>query len=139
MLVHNEEDFKYIMQDFEKYYIGARYSYDELMTSGFVPFKFKTIIEKYIAKDIDKNATLESHFYFMTDEGFDYRVCRQLRIRLRCSVLSRPHVDGVEDKYTEKIYPIDKLVKLSSQDKMDKGLVIRELILGKLSILMFQV
>nr|WP_292164662.1 hypothetical protein [Butyrivibrio sp.] len=139
MLVHNEEDFKYIMQDFEKYYIGARYSYDELMSSNFVPFKLKTIIERYIAKDIDKSATLESHFYFMTDENFDYRVCRQLHLRLRCSVLASPHVDGVEDKYTEKIYPIDKLVKLSSQDKMDKGLVIRELILGKLSLLMFQV
>jgi hypothetical protein len=75
----------------------------------------------------------------MTDENFDYRVCRQLRLRLRCSILAKTHVDGVEDKYTEKIYPIDKLVKLSSQDKMDKGLVIRELILGKLSILMFQV
>lgn len=139
MLVHNEEDFKYIMQDFEKYYIGARYSYDELMSSNFVPFKLKTIIEKYIAKDIDKSVTLESHFYFMTDEGFDYRVCRQLRIRLRCSVLSSPHTDGVEDKYTEKIYTIDKLAKMSSKEKMDKGLVIRELILGKLSLLMFQI
>ncbi|MCR5772595.1 MAG: hypothetical protein K6G87_15355 [Butyrivibrio sp.] len=139
MLVHNEEDFKYVMQDFEKYYIGARYSYDELMASPFIPFKFKTIIEKYIAKEIDKSATIESHFYFMTDEGFDYRVCRQLRMRFRCSVLASPHKDGVEDKYTEKIYPIDKLVKLTAKQKMDNGLVIRELIQGKMSLMMFQV
>lgn len=139
MLVHNEEDFKYIMQDFEKYYIGARYTYDELISSSFVPFKLKTVIERYISKEIDKSATLESHIYFMTDENYDYRVFKQLRIRLRCSVLSKPHEDGVEDKYTEKIYPIEKLIKLSAQDKMDKGLVIREVILSKLSLLVFQV
>ena len=139
MLVHNEEDFKYIMQDFEKYYFGARYSYNELMSSSLVPFKFKTIIERYIAKEIDESATLESHFYFMTDDSFDYRVCRQLRMRVRCSVLVSPHKDGIEDRYTEKIYTIDKLVKLTTKDKMDMGLVIRELILSKLSLMLFQV
>lgn len=139
MLVHNEEDFKYIMQDFEKYYIGARYSYNELMDSSFVPFKFKTIIERYIAKDIDKNITLENHLYSITDEDFDYRVYKQLRLRLRCSVLAKEHEDDREDKYCEKIYTIDKLVKLSSAEKEGKKLVIRELILSKLALMIFQV
>ena len=49
-------------------------------------------------------------------------------------------VDGKTEKWKiTKIYPIDKLVKLSTQEKMDKGLIIRELILSKLSLLVFQV
>ena len=40
----NENDFKYYMQDIERHYFGARYSYNELLNNEMVPFKFKTII-----------------------------------------------------------------------------------------------
>ena len=63
MLVNHEEDFKYFMQDMEKIYLGARYSYQELMGNELVPFKFRTIIERYLTRELDQETTLESHFY----------------------------------------------------------------------------
>ena len=48
----NEDDFKYYMQDIERYYFGARYNYNELLNNEMVPFKFKTVITKYIKEDV---------------------------------------------------------------------------------------
>ena len=139
MLVHNEEDFKYVMQDLEKYYFGARYSYEEMMDRPEVPLKFKTIIERYLAHDLDRSTTIESHLYFMTDENLDYRTLRSLRARIRCSELTCPRTKGRDDTYCEKLYKPDQLAKISASDKMEKGIIIRELSISKLGLMMFQV
>ena len=54
----NEEDFKYYMQDIERYYFGARYSYKELLNNEMVPFKFKRVISKYLNDNVDDSTTL---------------------------------------------------------------------------------
>ena len=57
----NEDDFKYYMQDIERNYFGARFNYNELLNNELIPFKFKTIISKYLKDDVDLSTTLESH------------------------------------------------------------------------------
>ena len=79
----NEDDFKYYMQDIERYYFGARYNYNELLNNEMVPFKFKTIISKYLLEDLDPSTTLESHLYFISKDSFDYKVLKQLKARVR--------------------------------------------------------
>ena len=65
-----DRDFKYVLQDTGAIYLGARYSYGELLEDDMMAFKLKTIISQYILKDVDASATLESHFYYMTPEPF---------------------------------------------------------------------
>ena len=43
-------DFKYVMHDMTNVYIGAKYTYDEIMDSDEVPFKFKVILSHYMLK-----------------------------------------------------------------------------------------
>ncbi|MBE5834192.1 MAG: hypothetical protein E7309_06105 [Butyrivibrio sp.] len=133
--VVNEDDFKYYMQDAEKNYFGARYCYRELLNNEMVPFKFKTIIERYIKHETDEETTLESHLYYMTREESNYRVYKQLRARVRVFQFKK----NKTDVYMEKLYPIDKLVQMTPQEKEEAGMIIRELVISKLALFAFVV
>jgi len=137
MLINHEEDFKYCMQDMERDYFGARYTYQELMQNELVPFKFKTIIERYLVRDIDRDTSLESHFYHMTKENPEYRVYRQLKARVRVTQIKNRKSSQTE--YTEKVYTLEQLTALSQEEKMKKGIAIREIILSKLALFAFAV
>ena len=117
MLINHEEDFKYCMQDMERDYFGARYTYQELMQNELVPFKFKTIIERYLVRDIDRDTSLESHFYHMTKENPEYRVYRQLKARVRVTQIKNRKSSQTE--YTEKVYTLEQLTALSQEKKLD--------------------
>ncbi len=133
----NDDDFKYCMQDLERNYFGARYSYDELLKNEMVPFKFKTIIMKYIKEDVDMDVTLESHFYYMTKETYDYRVYKQLRSRIRVSQYK--DMKKPEKGYKEKVYTIESLVKITPEEKEQMGIIVRELIISKLALFGFSI
>ncbi len=133
----NDDDFKYFMQDLERNYFGARYSYDELINNEMVPFKFKTIITKYIKDDVDMDVTLESHFYHMTKETYNYRVYKQLRSRIRVSQYK--DMNKPEKGFKEKVYTIESLVKIPAEEKEKMGIIVRELILSKLALFGFSV
>ena len=141
MRVRSEDDFKYVMQDVEKLYFGARYSYNELMVNQDVPFKFKTIIEKYLTDNVDKESTLESIFYYLSEDDFAYRVFRQLRVRVRVSQYKKAYTpDSKEDKqYSEKVYSVSELSGLSPDEKKQKGIIIREIIISKLGLFAFSI
>ena len=131
----NENDFKYYMQDIERYYFGARYSYSELLNNEMVPFKYKTIITKYLKDEVDYDTTLESHLYYMNSEGFDYRIYKQLRSRVRTSMYKDPAKR--EKGFKEKVYTIEQLVKLDKEEKERLGIIVRELIFSKLALFGF--
>ena len=137
MLINHEEDFKYCMQDMERDYFGARYTYQELMQNELVPFKFKTIIERYLVRNIDRDTSLESHFYHMTKENPEYRVYRQLKARVRVTQIKNRKSSQTE--YTEKVYTLEQLTALSQEKKLEKGIAIREIILSKLALFAFSV
>ena len=53
-----DKDFKYVMQDMGAVYLGARYSYAELLEEEMIAFKLKTIISRYILKDVDSSTKI---------------------------------------------------------------------------------
>ena len=133
----NDDDFKYYMQDIERYYFGARYSYNEILANEMAPFKFKTVISKYIKDDVDLDTTIESHFYYMTEETYDYRVFKQLRTRVRVSQYKNP--DKREKGFKEKVYTVNELVNISKEEKENRGMIIREIIISKLALFGFSI
>lgn len=133
----NEDDFKYYMQDIERYYFGARYNYNELISNEIVPFKFKTVITKYFKDNIDFSTTLESHIYHLSKDTYDYKVYKQLRTRIRTSVYKDP--DRKEKGFKEKVYKIEEIVKISPEEKERLGMLVREIIISKLGLWGFQV
>ena len=82
---YQNRDFKYFMQDTGSLYLGAKYTYQEILEDEMVTFKFKSIVEHYIMKDTDPETTLESQLYYMTPEQFSYKTYTQLKARVKKS------------------------------------------------------
>ena len=54
------EDYKYSMQDTSRVYVGCKYTFAELLEAEEVMFKFRMIVQKYIAPEYDPEDTLET-------------------------------------------------------------------------------
>ena len=66
------ENYKYSLQDTAKVYIGAKYTFAELLEQDEVAFKFRLIVERYILaeKEVDPQDTLETHLYYLKPDSF---------------------------------------------------------------------
>jgi len=135
------EDYKYVMQDTGNLYLGAKYSYGELLENELVPFKFVTLVERYIVPDVDLDTTLESHLYYMQAREFTYRTLLQLKAKVKISRLAvKKGLFGKQETfYKTEIIPLQEFVKMTPQDKEREGIFIQELVISKLGLMAFMV
>ena len=138
---YQNRDFKYFMQDTGSLYLGAKYTYQEIMEDEMVTFKFKSIVEHYIMKDTDPETTLESQLYYMTPEQFSYKTYTQLKARVKVSLLveKRGLLGRGGVKYENKVMKLDEFTGMNLAQKKKSGIVVQELILSKLSLMAFSV
>lgn len=138
---YQDNDFKYYMQDIGSLYFGARYSYEELMAHEMVSFKFKSIIEHYIAKDTQLDTTLESQFYYMTDDLFSYKTYMQLKAKVKISLLveKKPLFGAKKTVYQTQALSLDEFVRMNLAQKKKYGVKIQEIIISKLALMAFSV
>lgn len=138
---YQDNDYKYFMQDTGSLYFGARFSYAEIVQQEMVNFKFKAVIEHYIAKDTDLSTTLESHLYYMTPEQFSYQTYIQLKARVKVSVLEEKKslFGKVKTGYHTRVVPLKEFAEWNLAQKKGKGTIIQELILSKLALMSFTV
>ncbi len=138
---YQDNDFKYFMQDTSYAYLGAKYSYSEIMEHEMIPFKYKCIVEHYIMKDTDPETTLESQLYYMTPDQFSYRTYIKLKAKVKVTVLVQKKSFFGKEKmiYENKVMKLDELVQMNLAKKKQCGMIIQELILSKLAIMAFSV
>ena len=138
---YQNRDFKYFMQDTGSLYLGAKYTYQEILEDETVTFKFKSIVEHYIMKDTDPETTLESQLYYMTPEQFSYKTYTQLKARVKVSLLveKRGLLGRGGVKYENKVMKLDEFAGMNLAQKKKSGVVVQELILSKLSLMAFSV
>ena len=136
-----DKDFKYVMQDMGAVYLGARYSYAELLEEEMIAFKLKTIISRYILKDVDSSTTLESHFYYMTADSFAYQTFLELKVKVKVSLPEeKKSLTGKERIcYKDKVYALKDLAELNLARKKQMGMIIREIIVSKLGVMSFSI
>lgn len=135
------EDFKYVMQDTGSIYLGALFSYDELLCHEMVPFKLKAILTHYILKEAAAETTLESQFYYLEKDTFLYEVFQQLKVRVK--VQMQVEKKGLFGKpkiiYGEKILSLKELTEINLARKKAGGILVREIIISKLGMMTFSV
>lgn len=138
---NRNEDFQYYMQDTGSLYLGARYSYAQILEHEMISFKYKSIVEHYILKDTDPETTLESQLYYMTSDQFSYRTYLQLKARVKVSMLvqKRRLFGAVKTGYETKVLKLEELAGMNLAKKKQCGMVIQELILSKLALMAFNV
>ena len=83
MMNTTDNDFKYILQEFSRTMIGARYSYGELLGAERLPFKFQTIIDRLILPYADSDMTIEEHLKGLTKEDKNFRIFDNLKLKVK--------------------------------------------------------
>ena len=104
-------DYRYVMHDMTNVYIGAKYTYDELMDVDEVPFKLKTIFSHYMLKEIDGNTTLENHLFYMKKTDESYLVYKQMKARFKLNVFRENGHGKGKSGYVQKSYKINEIVE----------------------------
>lgn len=137
------EDYKYIMMDTAFMYLGAKYSYGEIFENAEIPFKFRTIVERYIVPEIGADTTLESDLYYMKPNDFTYRTYMQLKAKVKVSRLvtkkSFLGLGKAERIYETVMIPLADFAKMSKEEKERDGIFIQELVISKLALMSFAV
>lgn len=136
-----DNDFKYVLADMENIYLGARFTFGELLLQEMVPFKLKTIVKQYILKEADPDTTLESQFYYMNAGTFLYDTFCQLRIRVKVNVQveKRTLLGARRLCYEEKVFKLKDLTAVNLAKKKACGMIIREIMISKLGLMTFSV
>ncbi len=131
---NDNRDYKYFMQDASKVYIGAKYTYREMMDSDETPFKLRAILSHYILKEVAGDTTPENHIFYMKDTDLSYMVYKQMKVKFKLDfpVLSKKG----EWKYKSEYHTIDEIVHNEAwKAEMDR-IVVEEMVVGKLQIMM---
>lgn len=135
------EDFKYVMQDVSSLYLGAKFTYEELLKQENVPFKLKAVLNHYVLKEASAETTLESQFYYLEQGSFLYETYRQLKIRVKIQLQQQKK--GLFGKsrltYQEKILSLKELTEMNLARKKASGVIIQEIIISKLGLMTFSV
>ena len=128
------EDYKYVMQDAGNLYIGAKYSYEELLEQEMIPFKLKTILIRYVLTEASPETTLESQFYYLEENDFLYETYKQLKVRVKTQVqIEKKTLSGkTRMEYKEKIFTLQELVQMNLARKKASGMIVMEIIVSKL-------
>jgi len=126
-------DFKYVIQDVSKLYVGAKFTYQEMMDTDEIPFKFKAILSHYILKEVAGNTTPENHIFFIKDTDISYMVFKQMKIRFK---LDFPVLKKDVWQYRSEYHTIDEIVHNEQwKERMDE-IVVEEMMISKLQIMM---
>lgn len=135
-----ENDFKYVVQSFGTFYIGARWTYGEMLENDNIPFKWKAVIKHYLLKEVAPDTTMENHIFFMTEQDFSYKTYRELKAKFKMSVWVAPdqkkHKGG---HYESREYTVEQIVKDRALHEQMDTIVVEELKLSKLALMSFAV
>lgn len=131
----SNQDFKYVMQDMTNVYIGAKYSYEELMELDEVPFKLKTILSHYMLKEVACDTKIEDHIFYLNETDMSYMVYDQMKARFRLSVW-QDEKDGVKTPgYKSRVYRIKEIVGNEELMRKKDTIIVEEMHITKLGLL----
>lgn len=113
MIELNENDYKYVLEDFSNIYIGARFSYGELAENDDVPGRFKDAVYRVFLKETEPEVTVGEHLMKLKDDGMGYLAYKQLRIRIKVTCLTcvQDKKGSVKERYITKDYALDDFMK----------------------------
>lgn len=130
------EDYKYCIQDTNCIYVGAKYTFAEIMEAEDILFKFRKVVAESLMNGSDKDDSLETFLYYLEPHDFRVQVLKQMRSKVRVNTIKeKKNLFGkVSKEYVSEFITIPKLVSMSVQEKEAVGMVIQELRVNKLAL-----
>lgn len=141
MIQLNEYDYKYVIQDFSNYYIGARFSYRELAENDNTPGRFKDALYRVFYKETDQDMTIGEHLFQLNENSMCYLAFSQLRIRIKVTYLMQKEdkKGNFKESYETKDYSLDEFLKEKQNWKDFDQYLIQEISFKKRHLMMMHV
>nr|WP_325239788.1 hypothetical protein [uncultured Oscillibacter sp.] len=133
-MTEENRDFKYVMQDVSKVYIGAKYTYQEMMDTDEIPFKLKAILSHYILKEVAGDTTPENHIFYIKDTDLSYLVYKQMKARFKLDFPVRSPKGTWQ--YRSEYHTIEEIAGNAAWKEKQDEIVVEEMVLTKLHMMM---
>ena len=133
------QDFKYVMVDMSKIYLGTKQTYEEACEHDYMPFKLKAIIAHYF-KEMSPEMTIEEHIRSLTKESLDYMILKTLRTKVKMCIYteSTDKKGRIAGKWmTDQLLTIDQYVAEESYHLYPEHAMVTELMISKLQLMAF--
>jgi hypothetical protein len=85
---------------------------------------------------VDQDTTLESHIYYMKPEDESCDIYTRLKTKV---ILLEPEIRGGQVRYVEKEMKIGDLSLIPPEEKLRRGIIIREVRISKMGLGSFAV
>ena len=127
------QDYKYLIQDLTKMYVGAAYTYQELMDNEEVSFKLRSMIGKVMVKEVDGSTKISDHLFFIDKSSLTYMTLKHLKVKFKLNVFRKAANKG-NGGYVNEIYTIDKIVDDEYLQQNKDTIFVEEMIISKLNL-----
>ena len=109
----DDNAYKYVLQDFTNVYIGALFTFEELIASDDCPVRFKDFVIRVICKDGDRNMTISERLLEIKENDEVYSQLQKLRLKIKVTHLlkSLDKHGNEKDTYETKELSIEDFVK----------------------------
>ncbi len=136
------QDFKYIMSDMTKIYLGAKQTYAEACENDYMPFKLSVIINQYFYRDISPDTTIEDHIRMLERDTMTYMTLKNLKAKVKMNI----YVEKTDSKgnttgkwLTDQTITIDQYVSEETYHLYPEHAIVQELVIPKLQLMAFSV
>ena len=126
-LIMNQNDFKYVIQDLSKVYIGANYTYEELQNEDDMPVKMKEAAFRVFSMETSLETTIAGHLLTIKNTDRSYFVYRQMRLKLKVTSLIK-----YKNGFNTGFYKLDEFTTHLQQKAVQGECFIEELEIKKL-------
>ena len=109
----DDNAYKYVLQDFTNVYIGALFTFEELIASDDCPVRFKDFVIRVICKDGDRNVTISERLLEIKENDEVYSQLQKLKLKIKVTHLlkSLDKHGNEKDTYETKELSIEDFVK----------------------------
>lgn len=113
MTMGNENDFKFVMQNFSDIFIGLRLTYKELAEAEDTPQKLKTAVYMYILAEAGEDTRICDHVLTIDETSKAYMVFSQLKgkFKVMLPVEMTDRKGNKRTEYREKNLTMKELVE----------------------------
>lgn len=132
--MNNENDYKYVLEDFSTVFIGANHTYEEMMVHETAPLKYKEVVARVFVKEVSPELTIAEHLKQMKEEDKAYFIYHQLKIKIK---LIQPKKNG--KGYESIQVKFEEFMEQYQQKAAMEECFIEEIIIKKLHLVSFAV
>lgn len=129
------KDFKYVMHDLTNLYIGAKHTYNELLVLEEVPFKLKTLISRFMIREVDGNTKIEDHIFYLKETDMSYQIYKEMKAKFRLSVWKDENDGAKKPGYKSITYRITDIVGNEELMRKKDITIVEEVHITKLGLM----